>query len=280
MPELAEVETVRRTLESVLVGHTITEAEVLEDGIVFKKDGSANVQQALQGRKPVAIGRRGKMWWIEMPESPHVYGHLGMAGWIRELEKPTIRLKEHGKKPLDDENGRPRFLKFLLSTEEGRRVCLTDGRRLARVWLGPEPSKEKKVLELGPDVYATPQSGNDLSTLLGKRTAPVKALLMNQNLLSGIGNWLADEVLFQAGILPNKVGKELSAKEWDALADKIKHVVTTAVDLGADETKYPTEWLFHYRWGGGRGHDMYMGHAIVREEVGGRTTAYVPDLQR
>lgn len=280
MPELAEVETVRRTLERVLVGKKITEAEVVEDTIVFGRTLPAAVKQALEGRIPSHIGRKGKTWWIGFSDAPNVYGHLGMAGWIREVGGETIRLKEHGKKPLDDEEGRPRFLKLLLTAEDGRRVCLTDGRRLARVWLGPSETEEAKILALGPDVFNQPLSGEQLRELLGRRSAPVKALLMNQELLSGIGNWLADEILFQAGILPARAAKDLSLEEWQKVSEFSFSIVKHAVEVGADETKFPEDWLFHFRWGGGRGHDQYQGHEIVREQVGGRTTAYIPALQK
>lgn len=280
MPELAEVETVRRTLESVLVGRRIVSAEIVEDSIVYKKIPPTVIEQAFLNRTATSIGRKGKLWWIQMEGEPVVYGHLGMAGWIREVGAPTIKLKEHGKKPLDDETGRPRFLKFLLTTDEGRRVCLTDGRRLARVWTGPIPSEENKVLELGPDILNSPLTGEQLQKLLGKRTAPIKAVLMNQNLLAGIGNWLADEILFQAEILPARPANSISRQEWDKVSEKSLEIVKYAVNVGADETQYPEDWLFHFRWGGNRGHDTYFGKQILREEVGGRTTAYIPDVQK
>jgi len=136
MPELPEVETVCRVMRRVLVGHRIAAVEVLPDKIVFGDTPSEAFIEALKGQKVQDIGRKGKTWWIELERPPVLFGHLGMTGWIRELGAFTIRLKEHGQAPLDDEQGRPRFLKLLIETDSGKRIAFTDARRLARVWLG------------------------------------------------------------------------------------------------------------------------------------------------
>src|SRR3954465_7570465 len=140
MPELPEVETVRRIMRRVLKGHKIVDVEVVPDTIIFGSTPPEAFVEALKGRTVTEIGRKGKYWWIELDHKPWLFGHLGMAGWIRELGASTTRLREHGNAPLDDENGRPRFLKFLLTTDEGKRISFTDARRLGRVWLseGPE----------------------------------------------------------------------------------------------------------------------------------------------
>jgi formamidopyrimidine-DNA glycosylase len=280
MPELPEVETVRRLMQRVLAGHTLANVEVVEDSIVFKKAPASAIREALIGRKVKAAGRKGKYWWLEMEDEPNLFGHLGMAGWVREVGQPTVRLREHGEAPLDDENGRPRFLKLLLTTEEGRRIALTDGRRLARAWLGGSPETDPKMKEVGPDVLTDLPSVESLHKFLSKRKAPVKALLQDQGWISGIGNWIADEVLYHARIAPQRNGNTLSEKEVAAIRKAIQNVVETAVDAGADSSKYPEDWLFHVRWGGGRGHDIHMGQPLIREQVGGRTTAWVPSLQK
>src|SRR5678815_3349562 len=138
MPELAEVETVCRLMREVLVNKRITRVEVVPDSIVFESS-RPNIEDALAGRTVRSIGRRGKTFWIELAgPGPTVYGHLGMSGWIREVGRDSTRLQAHGDAPLDDENGRPRFLKLLLEAR-GRGIAFTDPRRLGRIWLGPEP---------------------------------------------------------------------------------------------------------------------------------------------
>src|SRR5437016_3361423 len=136
MPELPEVETVCRLMRRALVGKKIKDVEIVPDTIVFGSTPSEAIKKALEGHKVKSIGRKGKTWWIGMDSAPVLFGHLGMTGWIRELGKATVRLREHGNAPLDDKEGRPRFLKLLITAEDGTRVSLTDQRRLARVWLG------------------------------------------------------------------------------------------------------------------------------------------------
>lgn len=280
MPELPEVETVCRTLRRVLEGKKIKSVEVADDNLVLSNAPREAFEKALLGRTVKRIGRKGKYWWIELDESPVLFGHLGMAGWLREIGASSIRLREHGNAPFEDESGRPRFLKLLIEAEDGGKVVLTDGRRLARLWLSPSAAEDKRIKELSRDMYNEPWNVEELSNVLKKRNAPIKALLLDQTLFAGIGNWIADEVLYHAKISPKRLGSELTQSEIRTLIDAIALVLTLAVDAGADSDKYPSDWLFHHRWGGAKGADQVMGQAIVREPVGGRTTAWVPTIQK
>jgi formamidopyrimidine-DNA glycosylase len=280
MPELPEVETVRRTLEGALLHKKIVEVEVVEDSIVFGVTPPEAIRESLLGKEVVRLGRKGKTWWIETNSPPVLFGHLGMSGWVRHLGKETIRLKEHGKMPLDDETGRPRFLKLLVTAEDGSRVSLTDGRRLARVWISESPEKDVKVQALGPDAHEALPPEAAFRELFAKRKAPIKALLMDQRILAGIGNWVADEVLYHARIAPNRPANSLQMREYAKLRKAIVMVLELAVDAGADDAKYPEDWLFHYRWGGGKGHQRLGKYELIRETVGGRTTAWIPELQK
>ena len=278
MPELPEVQTVCRVMRKALLNKRITAVEAVPDDIVFGSTPLEAVREALVGKTVTKIGRKGKIWWIETGTAPVVFGHLGMSGWIRELGQPTIRLKEHGNAPLDDEAGRPRFLKLMIETEANR-IAFTDGRRLGRVWLGESPEKDAKTAKVGPDAFESLPTGKHFEQLFAKRKAPIKALLMDQGILAGIGNWVADEVLYHARIAPQRIGTSLSTAEFARLGKAIVMVLELAVAAGADDAKYPAEWLFHFRWGGSKGHERIGKHEIVREQVGGRTTAWLPSLQ-
>jgi formamidopyrimidine-DNA glycosylase len=267
-------------MRRVLVGHRISDVEVVPDPIIFGDTPPEAIVAALKGRTVQRVGRKGKTWWIDCGSPPVLFGHLGMTGWIRELGAHTIRLKEHGEAPLDDTAGRPRFLKLLITTDEGKQISFTDARRLAHVWLGDSPATNKKVSQLGPDALEDLPKGVHFNKLFAKRTAPAKALLMDQTFLSGIGNWVADEVLYMAKIAPKRTGSSLSTSELAKLRKAILHVLQLAVDAGADHEKYPETWMFHHRWGGARGHQKIGNHDIVREQVGGRTTAWVPKVQK
>lgn len=267
-------------MQRVLVGRKIAEVEVVPDDIVMGSTPPEAFVAALRGRTVTGVGRKGKYWWIEMETKPWVFGHLGMAGWIRELDAPTGRLREHGSAPLDDENGRPRFLKLLLTTDNGTRISFTDQRRLGRLWLGDSPETDSRIKKLGFDCLDDIPPAKELRDALQRRGAPIKAVLLDQAVFAGVGNWIADEVLYQARISPKRLAKSLTAREVGALRTALHSVVVHAVDAKANAANYPETWIFSSRWGGKRGRQEIGGQAIVREPVGGRTTAWVPSVQK
>jgi formamidopyrimidine-DNA glycosylase len=279
MPELPEVETVRRLMRDALQGKTIRRVEVAEDEIVLGGTPAAALRETLDGSRVLDIGRRGKFWWLHLEEGPCVFGHLGMSGWIRRIGGPETRIREHGSAPIWDEEGRPRFLKLLLEADDGASVAFTDGRRLGRLWMGESPAADSRVAALGPDALEEMPCPTAFHGRMVRRKSPVKAVLMDQAFLAGLGNWTVDEVLFQSGISPKRPATDVSTEEAARLRGVILDVLTEAVAVEADSDRFPKDWLFHFRWGGSRGADTIHGHAIVRETVGGRTTAWVPDLQ-
>ena len=281
MPELPEVETVCRLMTKTLRGKRIAEIEVVPDPIVFSKHPPSAIEDALRGRVVESIGRRGKFFWIALRgRGPTVYGHLGMSGWIREVGSDGPRLQAHGEAPLEDPDGRPRFLRLLIAARGGRGIAFTDPRRLGRIWLGGPPDDEPRIRRLGRDAYDDLPAASELVTMLGRRKIPVKAVLLDQSALAGIGNWVADEVLYQARIAPKRIAASLDQREVTALRGAIESVLRRAVKVGADSRRYPKSWLFEHRWGGKRGSTRIGGQRIVREDVGGRTTAWVPARQK
>lgn len=279
MPELPEVETVCRLMRSVLQGKTIAAVEVAPDEIVLGGVPAESIAESLRGRLVRDIGRRGKFWWIET-DGVTLCGHLGMAGWIREVGAATIRLREHGNAPLDDPEGRPRFLKLSLTSSEGRTVVMTDGRRLSRLWLAERAEADPRIAALGPDALNAMRSVEELVTALKRKKAPIKAVLMDQKFMSGVGNWIADECLYQARIAPARQASSLTRDDVEVLRAKLLDILQLACDVGADKDQFPADWMFHHRWEGARGVEVIAGHPIRRETVAGRTTAWVPDLQK
>jgi formamidopyrimidine-DNA glycosylase len=281
MPELPEVETVCRVIRRALQGERITQVEVARDALVFGGASPKAIEKALLGRTLEAVGRRGKFFWLMLDGGgPTLFAHLGMSGWVREVGFEGTRLHGHGKAPFDDEHGRPRFLKLGIAAGSGCGIVLTDPRRLGRVWLGSAPEREPRVKRLGPDAFDDLPSSNELLALFARRKIPIKAVLLDQGALAGIGNWIADEVLYQSRIAPNRSAASLSAVEVAGLRRAIVSVLARAVKVGADHKHFPKSWLFEHRWGGSRGAQRIAGQLIVREEIGGRTTAWVPTRQK
>lgn len=280
MPELPEVETVRRIFDRCLTGETITEVQLPDDPILMKQDDPARVRETLAGAKVLATGRRGKTFWFELENRPFVVAHLGMTGIVREISDPDCQLAWRETGAFFDSEGNVRFLKLRLKSSSGREVALADGRRLARLWLAPSLEADKKLSIVGRDWWLDPISPQELHAILSRRKAPMKALLLDQKLFAGVGNWIADEALYQARIAPNRPADSLSLAETRALVSALKAILDLAVNAGADSEKYPEDWLFHFRWGGSKGHDQIGGKPIRREELGGRTTAWVPGWQK
>jgi formamidopyrimidine-DNA glycosylase len=281
MPELPEVETVCRVMRRTLQSKRIARVEIMRDSLFFSGVAPKVLESALLGRTVREVGRHGKFFWLSLDGGgPTVYGHLGMSGWIRAVGKQGTRLHGHGDAPFDDKAGRPRFLKLGIYARDGSGFVLTDPRRLGRVWLGPSPDTERRLKRLGRDAFDDLPSASELCALFGRRRIPIKAVLLDQGALAGIGNWIADEVLYQSRIAPKRSAASLTATEVAALRRSIRSVLAHAVKVSAEHHRFPKSWLFEHRWGGTRGAVQIAGQAIVREEVGGRTTAWVPTRQK
>jgi len=120
----------------------------------------------------------------------------------------------------------------------------------------------------------------ELSRYLARRSAPIKPVLLDQSLFAGVGNWIADEALFQAGISPHRPARDLSPAEVGRIRRALHAIVALAVKHDADSSRFPKSWLFHQRWEYRGDLQTSRGESIVRETIGGRTAAWVPTRQR
>ncbi len=277
MPELPEAECWgRRVAERACVGRTIVSAWAKPDErIVIAGVSPTQLVQELAGRNIEACHRKGKqMWWtLSLPSPPalgkskplrHPLWHFGMTGGFR----------EYG--PGEEQ---PRFLKVELTLDNGQRFGFVDPRRFGRVRMLKDPPNESPLSEMGPDALDELPTPAAFAKSLAKRRTPIKALLLNQKFLAGIGNWIADEVLYQAKIAPQRQACDLTDAEAKRLRGKIRHVLQKACDWEADYTRFPQTWLFHHRWGKNQEALTGRGQEIDFDTVGGRTTAWVPKVQ-
>lgn len=287
MPELPEVETAHRQLERALRGKRLTQVYVdAKDRIVFDRASPQAVKRALDQAKVTGTGRRGKYFWMELDRRPWVVLHLGMTGNVeirgaRGFGKTWGGVKlwsERGK--AIDPNPVPRFCRLLLTADDGTQVAITDPRRFGRIRLAKDPLKEAPLSKLGADPLEDFPKVAELRQLLAKRKAPIKAVLLDQKLFAGVGNWIADEILFQAHISPHRLAKDLDAKDVARLRARTLSIIRKAVSVGADYHRFPSAWLFHDRWGKKKDAYHSRGHEIRHDTIGGRTTAWVPEVQR
>eukprot|EP00798_Chlamydomonas_sp_ICE-L_P001400 gene1400-32770_t len=285
MPELAEVEAARKLMQEVCGGRSAKKIWFADDEKVLVNCTKSELEELLPGLTISQAQRKGK----------HTIDPL-KTGWAN---------GEH-----------PRFCKMHIELDNGICVAFTDPRRFARIRLfvpkpgseeplksltpdayrsqqlpsldgggvlglmGADPGSEEPMKSLAPDAYHELPSLDEFCATLSKRKCPIKALLLAQEaLVCGIGNWIADEVLYQALIHPEQMCNSLSKDQVALLRDKIIYVLKLAVDVNADHSFFPTTWLFHYRWTGQKASSI-GGKAIDFIKVGSRTSAYVPALQK
>jgi formamidopyrimidine-DNA glycosylase len=149
----------------------------------------------------------------------------------------------------------PKFFKFILHLSDGSnkdanatQVAFCDARRLGRIRLVSSPATSPPISELGFDPILCMPTLSDFSPQVLKRSCPIKALLLDQSFSAGVGNWVADEILYHARIHPEQRCNTLSLTQLEVLHKHMREVCKTAVDVDADHTRFPADWLFIYRW--------------------------------
>ncbi|KAF8862228.1 hypothetical protein BDZ45DRAFT_723352 [Acephala macrosclerotiorum] len=290
MPEIAEVALIVHHLRKSLVGKTLAVVKAQDDSSVFGKVGTsgAEFQKALTGKKVMSAGQQGKYFWLTMSSPPHPVFHFGMTGWFYIRGEP---LAHYRPKEPDEEEWPPKYWKFTVETKEQPKVeaAFTDARRFARIRLvdcaAEDIRKTTPLKENGPD----PVIDRDILTVewltekMRKKHVPVKALLLDQANISGIGNWVGDEIMYHAKLHPEQYSDTFSDAQLKQLHTSIMYVCQTAVDVLADSDKFPEEWLFKHRWGKGKKDapkSLPNGEKIIHLTVGGRTSAIVPSVQK
>ncbi|KAI5250596.1 hypothetical protein E4T42_04895 [Aureobasidium subglaciale] len=291
MPEIGEVARIVHFLRKHCANKKISNILIQEDNIVYGKVGTSAsaFQKAFTGKKILDAKQQGKYFWLEMEGKQHPVMHLGMTGWIKFKNDDT---SHYYRKPEDENKPQewpPRFWKFILQLEDdGNEIAFVDPRRLARIRVVEAEAEELRnttpLRENGPD----PVIDKDILTeawleeKLKSKKVPVKALMLDQANISGIGNWVADEILYQARIHPEQYSYTFSSAQISALHKAMMDVCGTAVAVLSDSSKFPETWLMRYRWDKGKKDKNILpnGDKIVHLKVGGRTSAIVPRVQK
>jgi formamidopyrimidine-DNA glycosylase len=277
VPELPEVERNRRLAADVASDRRIVAVEVTPDPIVLCDTKPKAWNRALMGRTVVDVHRYGKYFYFELDERPWPLFHLGMTGAIITPDEPALELEagvnDNGEWP-------PRFTKIRLTFDDGGQLAFTNARRLGRVRLQQDPMSEAPLARLGFDPLLAMPSPKAFVRQLQARRGLMKGILLDQSFAAGVGNWIADEVLYRAGVSPHRRGSDLSDAEARAVRRELGLVIRKAVAVNAEKKRYPRTWLFHRRWGRIDGAVSARGEAIVHDTIAGRTTAWCPAAQR
>ncbi len=217
LPELPEVETTRRLIHPLIVGRAITEVSVTRARMLRRQHQAADFAARLSGRRIVGTSRHGKRLLILLDDDLIWLVHLGMSG--------RLTVAERG----DEEAPPHTHVRVLL--DSGSEVRFTDPRTFGYTVVATQDELDELSAH-GPDAWTDPPTVRELSGRLEGRSAPIKALLLDQAILAGVGNIYADETLFAAGIDPHRHGGSLSEEELDELLASLHNVLGAGIAAG------------------------------------------------
>lgn len=259
MPELPDVEVFGRHLQSTSLDRDIREVEVEETSLV-KSHSAKEFSKRLTGDSFESVSRRGKYLSVKTKRGYWVLFHFGMTGFFQYYE---------------DKESKPDHPRVIFHFAEGGNLAWDCSRKLGEVRLVEDLEAFYSSKNLGPDALQLDRK--EFVRLLGNRRGGVKSALMDQSLLSGVGNVYADEALFQAGIHPKASCSTLDESVLADLRKTLYRVLRTAIDRGADPSDMPRTWLLQRREPGADcpGCDG----KIKKIRVNGRPTYFCPSCQ-
>ena len=275
MPELPEVEITRRHLEEVMSGRVIESVRVTHPRTARYNASRKEIEARLSGRRVVNVGRRGKFLVVDLDDGYTLVAHLGMSGRFSIVsEQDELAAHTH----------------FVAKLDDGAEIRFVDPRTFGFIAAFDEDElSESGLSRLGPDAWIDPPDVSAFMETMSGRTAPIKALLLDQGPISGLGNIYADEVLALARIDPLTPGGDLVTKQVEALLGAVQEVLAGAIQNGGttlDDLAYllpdgrAGENLGRLEVYGREGEPCFAcGTPIERVFVRGRSTHFCPRCQ-
>jgi formamidopyrimidine-DNA glycosylase len=281
MPELPEVEVVRRDLDAVLRGRTLIGVEVGRDRAVRRSPSPAAFVSAVRGRAVLGTRRVGKFLVVDLDAS-HAQAdvlviHLGMSGQLRAAESADEPRAPH--------------THVVFSLDDGREVRFVDPRTFGQVFTSPvrDGTRPAALAHLGPDALLELASPDDLARLLAGRRVAVKIRLMDQQAVAGLGNIYSDEILFRAGVRGTRAAGSITGAEIARIHAACREVLQDAVDARGSSLA-DAQYVDLYGQPG-RFQDAHAVHAragepcprcgtvVTRQRMGGRFGYWCPRCQ-
>jgi len=291
MPELPEVETIRRQLEPEVVGRRITEVEVLDERWTRPLPPSALVA-VVEDREIVAADRRGKYLILRLSGDAALIMHLRMTGNLLlsqgEGLADLMEVDRLGAPRLYESEPQLRHLRARIGLDDGSELLFTDARRFGHaVALAGAEVDEYFAARLGLEPLTDELTAEALCELAAGRTAPLKSFLLSQKGIAGIGNIYADEALFRAELHPLSPAGSMRPEHCEALRESIVETLEVALaqggssiddyrDARGERGSMQDEFLVHTREGR---ECPRCGAEIRRIVVGGRSTYFCPRCQ-
>jgi formamidopyrimidine-DNA glycosylase len=270
LPELPEVETTVRGLVPVLEGRRIAAVEARRADL--RRAFPPDLRQRLTGARVTGLGRRAKYGLIDTDRGDTLVFHLGMSGRWR-IDPQELGAHDH----------------VVIETEEGRRLALNDPRRFGSLDLVPtdDLAAYEPFAKMGPEPLGDDFTGVSLLASLRGRSAPIKAMLLDQRIVAGLGNIYVCEALHIAGIAPGRAAGRISLPRLERLAAAIKEVLVSAIEAGGStlrdyarpdgELGYFSKQFLVY---GREGEPCRCGGTVRRRVDSGRSTFFCPRCQR
>jgi formamidopyrimidine-DNA glycosylase len=272
VPELAEVEFYRQRW-SVGHGTTVLAVHVHERARVFRGCDLARLQIGVAGARLLGSEAAAKQMLFRFSRGGWLGVHLGMSGDLR-VEAAGFRPGKHD---------------HLALVQKQRTLVFRDPRMFGGILFHAGPQPPGWWTNIAPAILSPAFTVGAVAAFLARRArSPIKAVLLMQERFPGIGNWMADEVLWRAAIHPRRLAGSLRPAEVRALHRECRWVCRQALTLNGGHgrplppdlnTNIPRSWLFWHRWEDG-GRCPRTGGLLARAEIGGRTTCWSPDRQR
>ena len=267
MPELPDVENFKRYLDRRVRNKKIAHVEVSASRRMLEHVSGRQLARALTRHKITRSRRHGKHLFARIDKGPWLTFHFGMTGYF-----------DYFKKPEDD----PKHDHLRLDFRKNGHLAFVDPRKFGKLGLVNSPDDLIAAQKLGPDALGKKLTAKKFRALMSKRQGEVKAALMDQSLIAGIGNVYSDEILFQARLHPKTPVEKLDARQIGKLHSAMRRVLKMAIRKGAgsDELfeRAPASYLLRHREDGAK--CPRCGGKVRTLKAAGRTAYYCPKCQK
>ena len=262
MPELPDVAGFQQYFDATALHQPISHVELHDAERLLKGITASKFRRQLQGHAFVGTRRHGKYLFANMDGGGWLVMHFGMTGGLNYHRRA---------------GDRPPYARVVAQFEGGPELSYQDRRKLGRLTIAPDADAFIEAESLGPDALDAELDGNWFRDALANRTGPIKAVLMDQKLVAGIGNVYADEILFQSGIGPDAKAADVGSTRADRLAHAVSEVLKVTAEARGRIDLLPDSYLLSHRDGDGRCPGCDGEIATMR--VNGRVTRYCPRCQ-